>query len=150
MRAWLAFRMTPWALALPILKRVLPVPTLARVMWPSRVAPRRPEREAAVARAAWWASRVQLRRFPDNCFERSLVTYRFLALGGADPRLVLGMRCNADGLVGHAWVTVEGRAVQDSSESVHQFTHLIEFGPGGQATGASGEALDAALFSGRS
>jgi hypothetical protein len=131
---------------LPVLKRALPVPALVRLMWPSRVRPRRPERDPAVVRAAWWASRLQLRRFPDNCFERSLLTYRFLALTGADPRLVLGMRREVDGLVGHAWVTVDGRAVQDSSESVHRFAQLIEFGPGGRATGAGAHDVDAKLF----
>jgi hypothetical protein len=142
---WLAARMCCWALLVPFLKRALPIERLVRVMWAGgRNA--RPERHSLVIQLAWWTSRLQAWRFPENCLERSLVTYRFLALDGADPRLVFGMRRGADGLLGHAWVTVKGRAVQDLSESVHDFTQLIEFGARGQAMGAGGEAVDAKLF----
>lgn len=130
-RGWLALRMAPWALAVPILKHALPLPRLTRLMWSSRSRPRDPARERAIAKAAWWASRVQPRRFPDNCLERSLVTYRFLALAGADPRLVLGMRRAEAGLIGHTWVTVDRLPVQDPPERVDQFRRLVEFGPDG-------------------
>jgi hypothetical protein len=137
-RAWLALRMAPWALAVPILKHALPLPRLTRLMWSSHGGGRNPDRERSIAKAAWWASRVQPGRFPDNCLERSLVTYRFLALSGADPRLVLGMKRDETGLTGHTWVTVDGVPVQDPRAWIETFRPLVEFGPNGSPFG-SGE-----------
>lgn len=139
-RTWLALRMAPWALAMPILKRALPLPALTRLMWSSRSGgPQGPAREQAIAKAAWWASRVQAWRFPNNCLERSLVTYRFLALAGADPRLVLGMKRGETGLMGHTWVTVDGVPVQDQPGWIDQFRRLVEFGPDGIPIGRDDE-----------
>jgi hypothetical protein len=123
--------MAPWALVVPVLKHALPLPRLTRLMWSSRGRGVGPDRRHAIAKAAWWASRVQPRRFPDNCLERSLVTYRFLALSGADPRLVLGMKRDNTGLTGHTWVTVDGVPVQDPPAWIEGFRRLVEFGPDG-------------------
>jgi Transglutaminase-like superfamily len=127
----LGLRMAGWSLAVPILKRALPLPALVRVLWSRPRGDRRPGRDLEIAQLAWWTSRVQPRRFPDNCLERSLVTYRFLARAGARPRLLAGVRQAEGGIVGHAWVTVEDQPVHDAVESLRSYGTLVEFGDGG-------------------
>src|SRR5688500_7961606 len=83
-------RMLPWALLLPVLKRLIPISRLVGLMARRPPWPVAQKDTPEIARAAWLASRVQFWRFPDNCLERSLVTYRFLGLSGLDPTLVLG------------------------------------------------------------
>ena len=139
--AGLVARMAPWALALPVLKRGMPLPRLARLMGTSRDRPRDPARERRIARVAWWVSRAQPRQFPDNCLERSLVTYRFLSLAGADPRLVVGLARNDAEIIGHAWVTIDDEPVQDQPDALARFPKLIEFGRDGVPTPESDSPL---------
>lgn len=129
--------MAPWSLALPVLKRVLSIARLARLMGASRDRVFDPARQSAIAKAAWWASRVQPRRFPDNCLERSLVSYRYLGLAGADPELVLGVRRAGTDLIGHAWVIVDGNPVHDSAADLESYSELARFGRGGTPTAAA-------------
>ncbi len=130
--ALLAARMLPWSAALPVLKRVLPAPRLVRLLGAGRRRPRDARRERAIAQAAWWASRVQVRRFPQNCLERSLVAYRYLGLAGAEPRLVMGVAREAEGIVGHAWVVLDGAAVFESEDPALRFGQMMAFGPDGR------------------
>jgi hypothetical protein len=82
-----------------------------------------------------YRARPFLRR--DNCLERSLIMYRYLAREGMEPRLVLGAE-NADGQIrGHAWVTVAGRPLIDGHERLAQLTPLTEFGARGARTDSS-------------
>ena len=46
-----------------------------------------------------------------NCLQRSLVTYRLLARAGADVSAVLGIRREGLALAGHAWIQLDGRAL---------------------------------------
>jgi hypothetical protein len=131
---WLGVRMVAWSMVLPMLKHLVPLHVLTRLMWPKRRADTRAHRAPAVTFLARRIFRVRpfLRR--SNCLERSLLTYRFLAREGLDPRLVLGAR-RADGRVrGHAWVTIDGRPVMDGDEEIEQFTPVVEFGAGGTRT----------------
>lgn len=138
-RAWLAWRMLIWAVAVPVLKRAVSLPALARLMWSSGAGPRDLAKEHDIAQIAWWTSRVQPRRFPDNCLERSLVTYRFLARAGARPRLVAGVGRVEGDIVGHVWVTVEDEPVHDAAESLRAYGTLVEFGDAGRPVrGAEG------------
>lgn len=119
--------MLPWALAVPVLKRRLPIGRLVALMTTGR--PRRwdPSREDVIRRASWWASRVQVRRFPGNCLERSLVAYRFLGLAGADPRISLGVGGGGgQDITGHAWVTLDGRPLHDPPEALDSYRKIIE------------------------
>jgi hypothetical protein len=124
--------MAGWSLAVPVLKHALPLPTLVRLAWARPRGERRPGREPEIAQLAWWTSRVQPRRFPDNCLERSLVTYRFLARAGARPRLVTGVGRAEGDTVGHVWVTVEDEPVHETAESLRAYGTLVEFGEGGR------------------
>jgi Transglutaminase-like superfamily len=129
---WLAARMLAWRLALPGLRRALPVATLARLAWPRRRSrTRRPEREALVARVVTRLYRASSSRADDNCLERCVLAYRFLAQAGAEPRLACGVR-RADGeLVGHAWIVVDGRPLAHPDEGIDAFTLVAAFGRDG-------------------
>jgi hypothetical protein len=128
---WLGIRMVAWSALLPALKHVLPFQVLARVMW---VKPRATPRRDRLRKVTFLARRIYrarpfLRR--DNCLERSLLTYRFLAREGMDPLLVLGAQKSEGRIQGHAWVTIDGQPVIDDHEALGQYTSLAEFGAGG-------------------
>ena len=116
----LVARVVLWSAALPVLKRVLPLPELARLMWQRPVGARSPER-------------LGLR---DNCLERSLIAYRLLSAAGARPRLVVAVASDPGGLRGHVWVTVDGRPVHDHESALEGFAATIVFGDAGRAEDA--------------
>ena len=127
--AWLAVRMVGWRLVLPVLKRTLPLPRLARLMWaPASSRARDPGREEQIATLARGLSgrRRDGSRF-DNCLERSLVAYRFLSRAGAEPELVVGVTRD-EPVRGHAWVRLDGEPVGDS---VDEFEEMTAFGRDG-------------------
>jgi hypothetical protein len=125
---WLGLRMAGWSLLVPLLKYALPLPSVVRIMAGSRRVRGSSFDASRIVQLGWWTSRLQLRRFPDNCLERSLVTYRFLSRAGADPRLVVGVRSTPEQARGHVWVTLDGRPVHESRDSLRGLTPLIEFG----------------------
>ena len=129
--AWLIARMAAWALALPLLKRVVRLETLARVMW---AYPTRRATEGELAKIATMSQILARRRPPlsnDRCYERSLLAYRFLAQRGADPRLVVALKAGSAGMSGHAWVTVAGVPIGES-ESLAEYVPLVTYGRGGR------------------
>lgn len=130
--AWLAVRMGAWALALPLLKRVMQLERLASLMWTDQGVKAVDEDVLKIAEL----SRLLARRRPpqayDRCYERSLLAYRFLSQRGADPRLVVALRSdNAKGFSGHAWVTVDDVAVGEP-HPVDDYVPLVVFGRGGR------------------
>jgi hypothetical protein len=128
---WLMVRMGAWALALPLLKRTVRLERLARVMW---VRPTRRASEGDLAKVVTLSQLLARRRPPlsnHRCMERSLLAYRYLSALGADPQLVVAMAAGADGLEGHAWVTVDGVPV-DEAESVARYVPLVVYGAGGR------------------
>jgi hypothetical protein len=124
--------MLGWRIALPALKRLLPLPRLVRLMardgGPDGT---EPERVSAITTAA---RRLFRPRIPgaDNCLERSLLIYRYLLRDGARPELVCGVERTGDGIEGHAWVQLDGRPVSDSPEAVERFAPIVRFGPDGE------------------
>ena len=133
--AWLALRMGAWSAALPLLKRVVPLLKLARLAWAGGAGGRNPRREREIVRLSGALPRLRLARSGANCLERSLLAYRFLAQANADPRLVVGVRREEGAMVGHAWVTLDGRPVHDTEAAVRQFVPVVEFGPDGLPLG---------------
>jgi hypothetical protein len=131
---WLGIRMVAWSAVLPALKHLVPLHVLTRLMWPRKRAATRSGRASTVTFLARRIYRMRpfLRR--DNCLERSLLTYRFLAREGGQPRLVLGAQKSNGAIRGHAWVTIDGRPIMDGHEALEQFTQLVEFGEGGART----------------
>jgi Transglutaminase-like superfamily len=125
--AWLAVRAAWWMCTLLVLKRTLPLPRLVRLMWlPPRISERDPERVERTIRIVARLSRAS----GGNCLARSLVLYRYLSRAWADPRLVVGM-AKPDELLGHVWVTVEGRPLLETRETLESYTDVVSFGGGG-------------------
>jgi hypothetical protein len=127
-------RMFAWRLCLPGLKYVLPLPRLARLMSVRARDDRR--RLARERRILALTQRLYepnaLLAADDDCLERSLLAYRYLAREGADPRLVVGMREASGDPRGHVWVTVDGRPVTDTAELIDSFAPIVSFGAGGR------------------
>jgi hypothetical protein len=128
---WLGIRMIAWSAVLPALKRVVPLHILTRLMWQGKRTQTRADRLSTITFLARRIYRMRpfLRR--DNCLERGLLTYRFLSREGMEPRLVLGARKARGEILGHAWVTVDGRPIMDGSEALAEFTPVAEFGAEG-------------------
>ena len=136
----LAARMSLWALALPILKRVVPLQRLARLMQDEGRGARDRAYESRIVELSSVLARLSPPRFRDNCLERSLLAYRFLARANAEPRLVVGVRIGEEGVRGHAWVILDGEPIHESTAATSEFARLVEFGPDGAASGAPPEA----------
>lgn len=130
---WLAARMASWRLAVPLLKWRLPLPRLARLMWTeSRGRERDHAREQRISTLSEALCGPHGGRVLDNCFERSLVSYRFLSQAGAEPELVFGVaKDREDPVRGHAWVRLDGEPVHDTALALERFEELGAFGQGG-------------------
>ena len=125
--ALLAARTFGWLCVLPPLKRTLPLARLVPLMWlPPRGAARDPAREQRTIRVVARLSRTS----GGNCLERSLVLYRYLARANANPHLVVGM-AKPDEYLGHVWVTVDGRPLLETPETLAWYTEVVSFGRGG-------------------
>jgi len=135
----LALRMAGWSLVLPLLKRVMPLRSLVKLMWLDGRVQRSADREAAIAELSARLTRLRP-SFHANCLERSLLAYRYLAEVNADPRLVIAVSAREDGVVGHAWVTVDDRPVHDWDVDVAEFAPIAEFGTGGLVAKAGRES----------
>jgi len=130
---WLAARMLGWAMVLPLLKRVVPPPALARLMW----CPPRGQGDGDRVETIVALSRLVTRARPGsarNCYERSLIAYRYLARAGAAPKLVVGVRREGGSISGHAWVSVRGRSLWEPG-GVERFSEVAVFGRGGGIEG---------------
>jgi Transglutaminase-like superfamily len=130
--AWLVVRMLCWRLALPVLKRALPLPRLVRLMWagPGPGAPP-PERLARIAELGRIVYRSEHHSRAGNCLERSLVLYRYMSAAGADPELLVGLRADGATPRGHAWVTVNDAEVEEPPEALKGLARVVAFGDGG-------------------
>jgi len=132
--------MLAWRAILPGLKYLVPLPRLVDLMDARpRGGPRRPDHEQRIATLA---ERVfDHGRSSEDCLELSLVTYRYLAAAGADPRLVIAIRNDGRLARGHAWVTVDGVPVHDSPALLDDFASLVTFESGGRVhSGVAGDA----------
>jgi hypothetical protein len=136
--AWLLTRMLGWSLVLPVLKRLLPLPSLVRLLHSEAgVRQRDPRREESVAALSEWVFRSRPRRSRDNCLDRALLTYRYLSRAAAEPTIVVGVAKGGgpehSGFAGHAWVTVDGSPVHDDPERLEGFARLATFAADGRS-----------------
>ena len=127
--AWLVIRMFGWRLALPALKRMLTLDTLAPAM---RARPGRSSEEERVVRLASWVYGSRPLTGGDNCLERSLLLYRYLSRTDPDARLVVGFRSSGQAVEGHAWVVVGDRAIAAHTDGREPYAPLISFGRDGR------------------
>lgn len=130
---WLAARIFGWAAFVRLAKYAMPLTTLVQIVTPaSQPGTRDPHREQRIARFADWASRIVRPTTRGNCLERSLVAYRYLVRAHADPRLVIGFRRGDAGVLGHAWVLVDGQPLSDSPATVAEYQVAMSFDAAGR------------------
>lgn len=122
---WLFGRMLAWNYGLRALKGILPFKTLLRVARTASV-PRADVDHVQIARVEFLLHRMSRH---GDCLERSLVAYRFLLRAGARPTLHLGFDRHPPRRDGHAWVTVDGLPLLESSESLERFAPVAVIGP---------------------
>jgi hypothetical protein len=126
MDARLLLRAVGWRLALPVLKHVVPLPTLVHLMCP---APRRTPRTRLESVSFLLAHGGRI-AFSTNCLDRSLALYRFLTEAGARPRLVMGVTAGAAAVSGHAWIEVDGLPLADTTTP--NYAPVLAFGANGR------------------
>ena len=130
--AILATKALGWALVLPSLKHVVSVKSLAALMHqPQRRAARDADRERRIMTFAHWSARLTRWNSGGNCLERSLIAYRYLCAAGAHPTLVIGVGRGTAGVIGHAWVLVDGQLVGEPQSAIAPYTRAFAFGPDG-------------------
>ena len=80
--------------------------------------------DAAMKRLAYYVDRW-LRLFPynrkGNCFPRALALYRFARQRGYPVRFHCGVRREAAGLDGHAWLTLDGQVFHEPGRHWQDF-----------------------------
>ncbi len=125
-----------WALVLPVLKHVVPVKSIAGVMRRApRSSPRDPALEERIITFSRWAARFVRWRAGGNCLERGLIAYRYLGAAGAQPTLVVGLSPKeGGGILGHAWVLVDGHPAGESASALSVYTPVFAFGADGILT----------------
>ncbi len=132
--SWLAARILGWAVFVRLAKYAMPLRTLVEIVSPTpHPGTRDPRREGRIALFADWASRIVRPTTRGNCLERSLVAYRYLVRAHADPRLVIGFRRGDGGVLGHAWVLVDGQPLCDSPATVAEYQVAMCFDAAGRA-----------------
>ena len=126
---WLGVRVLGWALVLPVIKRLLPIRSLAALMHRRPAAGERsPILEDRIVTFARWGARLVRWEAGGNCLERGLIAYRYLCAAGARPTLVVGLeRLGSGALTGHAWVMVDGRPADESPDSLERYTPVFAF-----------------------
>jgi hypothetical protein len=126
----LAVRVVITAIVVKLGLRWVPLPTLMRWLTPRGASkscgPAVLEREIQYTNAV-------LSRLPSRgrlaCLPRSLALYRLARLRGIDARLHCGVRRDADGIVGHAWVTVDGAALLATEDQPADWTETFTHPP---------------------
>ena len=132
----LAARVLGWALVLPALKHLVPVKSLAAVMHQRPATTHRNlAREQRIVTFARWGARLVRWKSGGNCLERGLLAYRYLCAAGAEPVLVVGLGQSENGMLGHAWVLVDGRPAGESQSAVDVYTPVFAFAPDGSMLG---------------
>ncbi len=126
----LAARVLGWAMVLPAAKHLVPIRQLARLMRRAPTAPagRDAALEERIVTFARWGARLMRWKSGGNCLERGLIAYRFLGAAGAGPTLVVGLsRADKGGIIGHAWVIVDGTPVGESVSALSEYTPVFAF-----------------------
>jgi len=114
-------------LTLAVLKHALPLPLLVRWAWQDPRGERnRAAEHEAIRRMVWM--RRQLGDMDRDCLPRSLLLYRVLSRGGADPTLMVGFSNEAGRVRGHAWVISDGAPVGEPAPDPARCVPALRFG----------------------
>ena len=127
--AFLIGRMTLWVLGLRLLKHAASLPQLAKLADSGRKisAVGSSDSIERVVRLARLSTQLAGLRSGGGCYERALVTHRYLRLRNINSELVVGM-ARLDGSVrGHAWVVVNGTPIGESASSLNEFVPVARF-----------------------
>jgi hypothetical protein len=120
-------RLVPLFWTLGVLKHVVPLRWLARWAWRTHRPSSRPAARATIVGRVLRAGAIA--GAPDrDCLQRSLLLYRELSHHGFAPVLVIGFRRAGTGAPGHAWVTLGGEVIAESSAGLWQFEPVLRFG----------------------
>ena len=120
-----------------LLKRVVPMQTLARRAWRAPRTARHTSPASAIAAIVRLARLVGRGR--GDCVELALVCYRELSRAGFEPVLMVGLdKSHTARAVGHAWVELDGRPVVESAASLKEFVPTVGFGANGRAVAIGG------------
>jgi Transglutaminase-like superfamily len=124
------FRIVPAYLLLGLLKHLVPLRWLVKWTWCETTGPRDRLAERRLAANVLRLSKL-LRNADRDCLQRSLLLYRLLSAGGADPELVVGF-CEQDGkIIGHAWVLVDDASIVEPESDLVRFSPVFRFGARG-------------------
>jgi len=115
-------------LMIPLLLTMLPLPAVLAVCdcWP-RVGGRRGSPHALADRVRRWLARGR-GPWTSSCLTRSLVLYALLRQHGYRPRLHVGVEGVAQAFAAHAWVTLDGRPVEQPASVGDRYTPLMVHG----------------------
>lgn len=124
----LALQITVLMILIRMGLRWLPLPRLLQYLSTSRRT--EPENFPRLQQAASYTDRI-LRLFPynekGNCLPRSLILYVMAARCGYHVKFHCGVRKSDNGLDGHAWLTVNGQPLLESTKQsegmVETFSH---------------------------
>jgi Transglutaminase-like superfamily len=135
-------RLFPVYALIGVLKHIFPLTSLVRWAWRPATGPRDPAIEGRISSRVLRLS--QLLGLPDrDCLQRSVLLYRVLSRAGAEPMLVVGLKRLNGRIVGHAWVTVDGRPIFESEADLLQFTPTLRLGRRGAVVSVPTDSREA-------
>lgn len=134
------FGVVAWMVALPLLKFALPLPALVRLVCFRAPAGRESRARARkiVALIDCLYQKGPLRR-NGTCLERSLLAFRFLARTYPGSRLTIGVREIDGHWLGHAWLSVDDRAVNGARVPSGAFCPIVAIDANGLPHTVEGE-----------
>ena len=118
----LALSVALWLFRLPIIVRIYSIPGLLERLTPT---PRSHKKQTALElkEAVGIVMRTcslrlfGSRLFPRACLRQSLTLYRVFTRMGYPVEIYFGVRKDGDDLLGHSWVTIEGKTVADGTQT---------------------------------
>lgn len=125
---WLLVLSVGLLAALPVLQRVLPLPTLVTVFGtrtiPTVFPPLQPERLLFLIRGLL-DQRIGMIR--PNCMKQSLVLFHFLRQWGAPVTIHFGVAKPHDALEGHCWIELAGQPFGERGDPHRAFAMTYTF-----------------------
>jgi Transglutaminase-like superfamily len=121
-------RLFPVYALLGLLEHLVPLRQLARSTWRHPIARRDRKNERRLAASVSQLSKLVGDR---DCLQRSLLLYHIMSRAGADPMLFIGFDQTNGRLLGHAWVTIDGRPIIEPEDEVLRFSPVFSFGARG-------------------
>jgi Transglutaminase-like superfamily len=121
-KGMLALSVALWLFRLPIIVRIYSIPGLLERLTRSARSDKK-QTALELKEAVPIATRIchlrlfGARVFPRACLRQSLTLYRALTRMGYPVEIHLGVRKDGDDLLGHSWVTIEGKTVADGTQT---------------------------------